>query len=464
MQYTAVLRDKFGLTPANPLVSLFQTFFRMEAASGILLIISTVIAMVWANSSWAAGYTALWQTKFTIGLGEFGLSKPLLLWINDGLMAIFFFVVGLEIKREVQVGELSSVRKAVLPIAAAVGGMVVPALIYVGFNGGLESLRGWGIPMATDIAFALGILALVGSRAPVSLKIFLTALAIVDDIGAVLVIALFYTAEIAYLSLAVAGGFLALLIVANRLTIRYPIVYVILGIGLWVAFLKSGIHATVAGVLLAMTIPSKSFMDTDAFVHQGRKYLEKIEDCCFPGPYSQTTKNQRAAIRALEANCQKVESPLHRLEHSLHPWVAFAIMPIFALANAGVTLQGDYSLLASPVALGIIAGLVVGKPLGIMLAVWLVVKTRLAVLPTGAGWRQLFGVSVLAGIGFTMSLFIAGLAFGDTPLLDTAKFGILSASLLAGLIGWLTFRQPAAARSTASEIALKHDRAISEGD
>jgi NhaA family Na+:H+ antiporter len=463
MQHTAVLIDKFSLTPANPLVSLFQRFFRMEAASGILLIISAVIAMTWANSPWAAGYTELWQTKFTIGLGEFGLSKPLLLWINDGLMAIFFFVVGLEIKREVQVGELSSVRQAVLPIAAAVGGMVVPALIYIGFNSGLESVRGWGIPMATDIAFALGILALVGSRAPVSLKIFLTALAIVDDIGAVLVIALFYTAEIAYLSLAVAGGFLALLVIANRLSIRHPIIYVILGVGLWVAFLKSGIHATVAGVLLAMTIPSKSFMDTGAFVRQGRYYLDRIENCCLPGSFSQTTKDQRAAIRALEANSQKVESPLHRLEHALHPWVAFAIMPIFALANAGVTLQGDWSLLASPVALGIIAGLVAGKPLGIMLAVWLVVKTKLAVMPTGAGWRQVFGVSALAGIGFTMSLFVAGLAFGDTPLLDTAKFGILSASLLAGLIGWLTFRVPTAARSTAPEVTLKPDQAVGEG-
>jgi NhaA family Na+:H+ antiporter len=219
----------------------------------------------------------------------------------------------------------------------------------------------------------------------------------------------------------------------------------------------------VAGVLLAMTIPSKSFMDTGVFVRQGREYLNNIENCCRPDLYSQTTKGQRAAIRALEANCQKVESPLHRLEHALHPWVAFAIMPVFALANAGVTLQGDWSLLASPVALGIIAGLVLGKPLGIMLAVWLVVKTRLAVLPTDAGWRQVFGVSALAGIGFTMSLFIAGLAFGNTPLLDTAKFGILSASALAGLIGWFTFRRPAKARPTASDFTIKSDRAIDEG-
>jgi NhaA family Na+:H+ antiporter len=295
------------------------------------------------------------------------------------------------------------------------------------------------------------------------LKIFLTALAIVDDIGAVLVIALFYTADITFMSLAVAGGFLVLLIVANRLSIRYPIVYIILGIGLWVAFLKSGIHATVAGVLLAMTIPSKSFMDTGAFVRQGRDYLDRIEDCCLPGPYSQTTKNQRAAIRALEANCQKVESPLHRLEHALHPWVAFAIMPVFALANTGVTLPGDWSLLASPAALGVMAGLVVGKPLGIMLAVWLAVKTKLAVLPTDANWRQLFGVSTLAGIGFTMSLFIAGLAFGDTPLLDTAKIGILSASLLAGLIGWLTFREPVVARSTSPDFTPKPDSVVREG-
>lgn len=422
-------------TPAERLLHPFQEFMRNEASGGILLLFCTAAALLWANSPLAESYESLWQIKLTIGAGGFVLSKSLFLGINDGLMAIFFFVVGLEIKREVQVGELATFRQAILPIAAAIGGMAVPALIYAALNRDGPGASGWGIPMATDIAFALGVMALLRKRAPLPLKVFLTALAIVDDIGAVLVIALFYTAEIAWGSLAVAAGFLALLVIVNRLGVRHPLAYTLLGIGLWVAFLKSGVHATVAGVLLAMTIPSRARIDSREFVENSRELLNDFERA--GGGESEVGETRQAALQALEKTVQYAEAPLQRMEHALHPWVAFFIMPVFALANAGVTLDdGLASSLTHPVSLGIALGLVLGKQIGITLFVWLAVKSKLAALPGGVTWIQIYGASWLAGIGFTMSLFIADLAFGPTPPLSIAKVGVLTASLIAGVAGY----------------------------
>lgn len=418
----------------------FQEFFRVEASSGIVLLACTAVALIWANSAWSDSYFDLWLTELTLKLGDFGLSKPLILWINDGLMAVFFFLVGLEIKREVLVGELASPRRAVLPIAAAIGGMLVPAAFYLLFNAGGEGESGWGIPMATDIAFALGMLALLGKRAPVSLRIFLTALAIVDDLGAVLVIALFYTSEITWSYLALGGGFLALMLLANWLGVIRPAVYGLLGICLWYAFLKSGVHATVAGVLAAMTVPAAARINGRQFVEWGRDVMDDFEDCCgdHTDVLQETNMRQRSLLQAMETAVHHAEAPLQRMEHGLERPVAYVIMPIFALANAGVELGGGD--ITNPVSLGVIAGLVLGKQLGVTLFTWLNVRLGLASLPVGVTWRHVYGVGWLAGIGFTMSLFISGLAFGPSPLLSTAKVGILAGSLISGVGGWLILR------------------------
>ncbi len=419
----------------------FQEFFEAEASGGILLLACTVIALLLANSPLAEVYGALWQTPLTIGPGAVALSKPLHLWINDGLMAVFFFVVGLEIKREILTGELASPRQAALPIAGAIGGMAVPALIYVAFNFGSADVRGWGIPMATDITFAIGILSLMGKRAPVSLKVFLTALAIVDDLGAVLVIAIFYTSEISIISLAVGAGFLILLIAANRLGVRRPLVYALLGAGLWIAFLKSGVHATIAGVLLAMTIPSSTRITGADFIANCRLFIKEFESSDTTGGGVIGNDHQRAAVQTIETACHQVESPMQRLEHALHPWVAFVIMPVFALANAGVSLGDNATAaLSHGVALGVAAGLFIGKPAGILLFSWLSVKIGMAAMPPGTTWRQFLAVGCFAGIGFTMSLFIAALAFGVSEELDMAKIRILGASAMAAVTGWLLLK------------------------
>ena len=420
-------------TPAEKLLAPLQDFLHKEASSGILLLVFTVIALLWANSAWGDSYNLIWNRKLTIGYGDFLLSKPLLLWINDGLMAIFFFVVGLEIKREVLIGELASFRKAILPVAAAIGGMVFPALIYTAFNYGGAGQSGWGIPMATDIAFALGVLALLGKRIPISLKIFLTAVAVVDDLGAVLMIAIFYTAEITWINLAVAAVIMVALVICNRLGVRNPIVYSILGVGLWLAFLRSGVHATVAGVLLAMTIPSRARINDRQFVKHSRTIIDEFEEADEGDEY--LNESQRSSLHVLEDLVEHAKAPLQRLEFELHPWVAYAIMPLFALANAGVALGSGFATVFDPISLGVIFGLVIGKQIGITLLSWLVVKSKLADLPDGVTWRHIYGVSWLAGIGFTMSLFISSLAFGISSLLETAKFGILIASLIAGVVG-----------------------------
>ena len=427
--------------PVEKIVRPFQDFAHKQSSGGILLIIATAVALVWANSHWGDSYAALWHTKLTVGVGDFSISKDLTHWINDGLMAIFFFVVGLEIKREVLVGELSSPRNAALPIAAALGGALVPALIYLAINAGTEGAAGWGIPMATDIAFALGVLALLGDKAPVALKVFLTALAIVDDIVAVLVIALFYTSEISWGALGVGGLFLLALVVANLIGVGRTIVYALLGVGLWLCFLLSGVHATVAGVLLALTVPAISFINPGAFLERSRYVLDRFERAGEKGENVLANEERQAALHALNHAAYKLEPPLHELEHALHPWVVFAIMPLFALANAGVPLGGgNADALTSPVTLGIVAGLVGGKQLGITLFAWVAVKSGVSELPEGVGWRHVYGAGWLAGIGFTMSLFISDLAFSDGSLVETAKLGILLASLVAGVVGWAILR------------------------
>ncbi|MFN2215254.1 MAG: Na+/H+ antiporter NhaA [Anaerolineales bacterium] len=410
---------------------LAQDFARIEASGGIVLLISAIIALVWANSSLSESYFHFWETELGLGFGQAVFSLPLIEWINDGLMVVFFFVVGLEIKRQLTTGELSRPRRAVLPLAAALGGMLVPAAIYLLFNAGGPGESGWGIPMATDIAFTLGVLALLGSRAPLSLKIFFTALAIADDLGAILVLAIFYSSDIHWTSLLIAAVILVVLIILNRIRIYSPLPYAILGIGLWLAFLESGIHPTIAGVLLAATIPTWGVPDPKALLAQCVSVLDEFEL-----PDSLQPNRAQAAAQTLETVADRMQSPAQRLEHSLLPWTTYLILPVFALANAGVVLEFDQSLL-SVVSIGIVLGLVLGKVAGITFFTWLAVRIGLADMPRNVSIRQLFSASWLAGIGFTMSLFIAGNAFqGSTDLLNQAKAGIIIASLLAGLIGY----------------------------
>jgi NhaA family Na+:H+ antiporter len=422
----------------DKIITPVQKFIHQETSGGIVLLACMLIALIWANSPLASSYYNLWNTKFTVGIEAFNISKSLLLWINDGLMAIFFFVVGLEIKREIVMGELRTPKKASIAIAAALGGMIVPAGIYMALNAGKESFSGWGIPMATDIAFALGVLALLGKRVPLSLKIFLTALAIVDDLGAVLVIAIFYTSEISFAWLGL-GAFIFLILLAfNNLDIRSPLPYGILGIILWVAFLKSGVHATIAGVLLALTIPAHSKINEDEFANRSHKLLDEFQK---KDKGKNLSPTQQSIVEAIEKEAEQAQAPLQRLEHTLHPYVSFLIMPIFALANAGVSLSGNpLELLSNPVTLGIIFGLVIGKQAGIFSFVYIAVKSGWAELPPKVSKMQIYGVSCLAGIGFTMSLFIAGLAFTDEELLTSAKFGILIASFISGIVGYVVLR------------------------
>ena len=424
-----------------------QEFVQAESFSGILLMAVTLIALAWANSPWAASYAKAWHTYVTVSFGEYGISKDALHWINDGLMAVFFFVVGLEIKREITTGELASFRNAAFPVVAAVGGMVIPAGVYAYLNMGSAGLDGWGIPMATDIAFALGILTLLGKRVPLSLKLFLVAFAIVDDIGAVLVIALFYTAEVNFVSLWAGIGIFGVLLVLHALGVRNIFIYVLLGIIMWVAFLKSGVHATVAGILLALTIPARSRISEQEFINSTNTILGELHAVHMitrPSPAGHVDEKEedfQAAVHTIETNCEKVLSPLRRLEHSLHPWVAYVIMPIFALSNAGILIDAELlGEINNPVSLGIIAGLVIGKPVGIILFSWLATLTGFAIKPPSISWGQVLGVSLLGGIGFTMSIFIANLAFAESANLPSAKLAILCASLVAGIVGYLLLR------------------------
>ena len=432
---------KQNKTTIEKLTYPIQEFLHQEASGGILLIIATVIALAWANSPFADSYHHLWHTYIKIDVGGIGFNYSLHHWINDGLMVIFFFVVGLEIKREMLVGELSSAKKAALPIAAALGGMIFPALIYTIFNLGSEGSSGWGIPMATDIAFVVGILALLGNRVPLALKIFILALAIVDDLGAVLVIAIFYTSNISYTSLLIGAGLIVLLIAMNKMGVRNLLVYTLVGIALWLAFLKSGVHATVAGVLLAFTIPVSSRINTKKFKNETESLLKDFNNAGEHGENVLTNSERLTIVDQIENNCEKILTPLQRFEHGLHPWVSFFIMPVFALANAGVTIgSGFSSALTHPVSIGIILGLFIGKQIGIFGFSYLAVKLKLASEPEGVSWKKIYAASILAGIGFTMSLFIANLAFNSPDLLNISKVGILTGSLLSGIVGFIILK------------------------
>jgi|CXWL01.1.fsa_nt_gi NhaA family Na+:H+ antiporter len=392
----------------------FVEFVQLESSGGVVLILATAISLFLANSPWSPDFQRLLQMDLSLP----GIHLNLIHWVNDGLMAIFFLVAGAEIKRELVHGELSTFKKAAMPIAAAIGGMAVPALIYFLFNRGTPFVRGWGIPMATDIAFSLGILALLGSRIPLGLKVFLTALAIVDDLGAILVIAVFYSSSLGWGWLGMAGLLLGIAFVLRQFRVQSLVPFCLIGIGAWFCMLHSGIHATVAGVLVGLLIPAS-----------GKEQDESSSTNSVKGNPQSTVHNPQP------------ESPIDRLIHSLHPWVAFAIVPIFALANAGVAFEGiTVSALQQGVPLGIIAGLFVGKPIGILGFSWVASKLRFGDLPYGVSWSQVIGMAFLAGIGFTMSLFIAELAFSGSGSLPIAKFGILIASLISAAVGFVLLR------------------------
>ncbi|HQK94753.1 MAG TPA: Na+/H+ antiporter NhaA [Armatimonadota bacterium] len=437
--------------PVDRLLTPLQDFLRHEAAGGMVLMVCAAVALLCANSPWGDRYAALWQTKVGVDVAGKGLSKPLLLWINDGLMAVFFFVAGLEIKREIMVGELSSVRRALVPIAAAAGGMLLPAAIYALLNRGGPGARGWGIPMATDIAFAVGVLPFAGRGLPVAASVFLTSVAIADDIGATLVIALFYAGGVSGAALAAAGALFAAMCICNWAGVRAIVVYSLLGAGLWVAFLKSGLHPTASGVLAALAIPARSRINADEFVEVGRSWVERFASMGEHGQSILANPEQAAAVVALEETCHHAQTPLQRLEHLVHPWAAFAIIPVFALANAGVSFrEAGQGGLVNATSMGIVGGLLVGKVSGVAGLAWLLVRAGLAEMPEGLTWRHIIGLGFLAGVGFTMSLFIAQLAFGESALLAPSKIGILVGSVLAGVIGVTVLRTARSQREWAS--------------
>ncbi len=417
-----------------------EEFIHHQATSGLLLMICAIIALLLANSFLAQAYHDILHAPLGLNLGGWTLEKSLHHWINDGLMALFFFVVGLEIKREVLVGELADPRQAALPIIAAFGGMVAPALIFAALNLGGDGINGWGIPMATDIAFAVGVLVLLGARVPRSLITFLLALAIVDDLGAVVIIALFYTDELQLTALGIAGLLLLVLIAFNLFGIRRALPYFIVGGLLWLAMLKSGVHATLAGVITALTIPARPQYDPQRFSHHARLLLDKFDAAHKTEQSIMQNEAQKSLLQTLETGVHGVTPPLQRLLHKLHLPVAFLVIPIFALANAGVPLQfaGLGATLGHPVTLGVIAGLCLGKVIGIAGISWLALKLGIGMLPRGTNMAQIIGVAMIGGIGFTMSIFIAELAYAQQPeYLVMAKTGILFASVIAGTAGYL---------------------------
>ena len=421
----------------------FEEFIHRQTTSGLLLMGTAILTLVVANSALSMFYQQWIQIPVGINIGSWRMEKTLHHWVNDGLMAMFFFVVGLELKREILVGELAVLRQAVLPIVAAIGGMVLPALIYFFINPEGDAARGWGIPMATDIAFAIGALVLLADRVPRSLITFLVALAIVDDLGAVIVIALFYTDQLMWEALFYAAGILGVLIVFNLAGIRQPLPYFLLGILLWFALLKSGVHATLAGVLAAFTIPARPKYDPGRFSGHVKELMARFDASHQPGKSILTNDALRAVVQTLENGVHKVESPLQRLEHSLHMPVAFLIIPVFAFFNAGIPIEFSSlgETLSHPVTLGVIAGLVLGKFLGITGACWLALKLGVAQLPAQTRFSQIAGVALLAGIGFTMAIFIAELGFaGQQEYLLMSKTGVLIASMLAGLGGFFWLR------------------------
>lgn len=434
----------------NPIMKTFDysflSFLKHRVNGGMVLMIVAVLAMVVANSPWADAYHAFWSHPVSLQIGSFNLfshhGEPLTLmaFINDALMAVFFFSVGLEIKREVLVGELSSLRQALLPIIAAVGGMLIPVLLYFALTAGTSAADGLAIPMATDIAFSLGVLSLFGKRVPLSLKIFLTAFAVVDDIGGILVIAFGYTSHLDAAYLLGALGVLLLLAVANRMRVMSRTFYCWAGIVVWYLFLQSGVHATIAGVLVAFTIPSIPCLNV-------KKYIARIRENVAEFPHFDKssillTPNQIDILKSIESASDRVISPLQFMEDRMHGMVNYLIMPLFAFANAGITLSGAEGAVAGPVTYAIVIGLVLGKSVGIYLFTWLAVRSRVTALPQGMNWQNVAGVSLLGGIGFTVSLFIANLSFGETDevLLNQAKLGVLVGTVLAGVLGYVVLR------------------------
>jgi len=416
-------------------------FISNSTTSGIVLFSAAALALGLSNSPWSEEFQQLWKHHVSIGYDEYIISKDLQHWINDGLMALFFFVVGLELKREIIAGELSSLKKAALPIAAAIGGMLLPALVYLIFNHTGDTVHGWGIPMATDIAFALGVLYLLGDRVPLSLKIFLTVLAITDDIGAVLVIAFFYTSDINFISLLTGAGFMAVLIFANWMGVRNTIFYGVVGIGgLWLAFIMSGVHATIAGVLAAFTIPATVKVSAGFFTQKLEQLLARFKSAEV-NTLPIVSNEQFKILSEIAKFSEQALTPLQRIEHAMHPFVAFVIMPIFALSNAGVELSSNFiTQIQSPITVGIFFGLLVGKVFGVLGVVYLMLRFKWAVLPQGVNIWHMWGAGFLAAIGFTMSLFISGLAFRQEDYAVQAKLGVLAASLVASVIGYFIIR------------------------
>lgn len=423
------------IVPISPI----QEFFKTESSSGIILLITTVLALIVANSPFSDTYFDILGSYLTVGFSAFSISKPLLLWINDGLMAIFFLLIGLEIKRELKYGELSNFKAAVMPFVAAFGGALIPGLIFFGFNQGTEFESGWAITIATDIAFAIGILALLGSKVPLWAKVFLTAVAVVDDLIAIIVIALFYTASIKMAALIVAGACFLLLIGMNAMNVNKVGLYMIIGVVLWVAFLKSGVHATIAGVLLGLTIPARRTTTLEIISDK----MDAASKLFKKALTHQKDESREEALNYVEEIVDESEPPLYRLEHALHPWVAFGIIPIFAFANAGVSINVDLisKALSSTLTWGIILGLFVGKQVGIFLSVQVMKMLNLSTFPTSKGTGKIvYGLACLSGVGFTMSLFIAGLSFSTPEYLEYAKIGIIIGSLFSGLLGFFLIK------------------------
>lgn len=422
------------------IVSPLENFLALETASGILLMIATVIAMFWANSPWYESYHHIVHLPVALTIGSLSLDNSLAHWVNDGLMVIFFFVVGLEIKAELIRGELSSPKKAALPMFAALGGMVVPAGIYAYFNNGLVSHSGWGIPMATDIAFAVGVLTLMGKRVPFALKVFLLALAIVDDLGAVLVIALFYTADISKEALGFAGLTFGLVTLFRYAGIRSLLVYTVLGVIAWFFVLRSGVHATVAGVILGLMTPLEAYTRKETLSEQLTKIAHEIEDLVSNEDSQSMNESTIHKLDQVKKTAVESLSPLERIIHALHPWVSFVIMPVFAFVNAGVHI--DFSTIGqvfqSHITIGIILGLFVGKPVGVLIFSFIACKLKISELPKGVTWTHMLGAGALAGIGFTMALFISNLAL-NTDLEVYSKVGILTASVLSAFLGIFIF-------------------------
>jgi NhaA family Na+:H+ antiporter len=423
----------------------FSAFMHRETSGAFVLLGATIVALIVANSAWDPAWDDFWHAHAGVFAGTFQFDQSIKHWVDDALMALFFFVVGLEIKRQVIVGELSTWRGAALPAFAAVGGMIAPAAVYLAFNWNGPAADGWGVPMATDIAFALGVLALLGSRVPQSLKVFLAALAIVDDIGAVLVIAIFYTAQISGQWLLAALVPLAILVLMNRSGVDEPLWYLGVAIVMWFCVLNSGVHATVAGVIAAFAIPARAKLAPTAFTNLCRIKIEEIDQMDVPGAHTlQDDRQQRKALEIRDAAIRST-APLQRLEFGLHPVTAFLVLPLFALANANIRLVGSGDLGIHEVGLGVFFGLVAGKPLGIALASWIAVRAGIADLPQGVTWRHVVGAGMLGGVGFTMSLFVANLAFRIVGVANEAKVMILVASVVTGTLGycWLRFVAPA---------------------